>query len=88
MSMQSGRMKQLGLDKALGKLWAAQDAVKDAVDTAKNVASAPKRKAQETAQRVREAIDPTSCGKIGHKLPKGKKRGRGTNCEKCGIEML
>lgn len=67
-------------------VWGPQEAVKDAKERLKDVASAPKRKASEIVGRNKPG-----CLQIGHQPPKkGKKHGKGIFCQRpeCGAELL
>lgn len=67
-------------------VWGPQEAVKDAKERVKDIASTPKRKVAEVAGRAKP-----KCITIGHQPPKkGKKRGKGIYCQRpeCGAELL
>lgn len=78
----------MALDDFLDKtVWRAGRGAKRAKDTFENVKDAPKRAINRQFDRITPKCT-TEGGSLQCKLPKGKKRGRGTTCERCGNEML
>ena len=77
----------MGFDSFMDKIvWGPQDAVKGAKEKVKDIASAPKRKIAEVADRNKP-----KCITVGHQRPKGsKKHGKGIFCQRpdCGAELL